>query len=446
MENAGLAKASDAVIYLPGIMGSELVDGNGDIVWGLKPSLIFRQAVFGNVLDRIALRPNDDIRASRPVQFPVTLPLLSSMEPYRALDDRLKSVVVRPEAVRPFAYDWRKSIADAAQKLAPVVREHFEHWQQLWKSLPDEDKKGLPEPRLTLVGHSMGGLVASYFTAFVQGGELVRKVVTLGTPFGGSLNAVNILATGKGFPLGAFGSSLSATARTLPGLYELMARWKCVADTDSPRNLTPADLEGIGANRELAEAATATLDKLDMAFDDAADHKPPVRCLVGTTQPTRQTVRFRDGMPEFFEDIDGTDHRGDGTVFRYSAIPCGVEPSYLPQSHGALAKTQEAVEFVAAVLTERDLGDFQAPPGVGLRVPEIVAVGEPFAVDILDGEPGLTCHLSDAEENRLVTMVQTKEQDGTMRAELTIPSPGLYRVAVSGGGYSPVERLVCAIS
>ena len=126
MEYVGKARTSDAVIYLPGIMGSELVDAKGKVVWGMKPSLFFRQAAFGAVLDRLALRAGDDIRATRPLQFPMALPLLSTMEPYRALEDRLKTVVIRPEAVRPFAYDWRKSIADAAEKLAPVVREHFE--------------------------------------------------------------------------------------------------------------------------------------------------------------------------------------------------------------------------------------------------------------------------------------------------------------------------------
>lgn len=166
---------SDAIIYLPGIMGSELVDAQDRVVWGLKPSLIFRQTVFGDVLDRLALRANDGIRASQPIQFPAAIPLLSSMEPYRALETRLKSVVVAPEAVRPFAYDWRKSVADAAEMLAPVARAHLNHWQARWKVLPDELKKGLPDPGLTLVGHSMGGLVASYFAAF---GEGARKSVT----------------------------------------------------------------------------------------------------------------------------------------------------------------------------------------------------------------------------------------------------------------------------
>jgi hypothetical protein len=291
----------------------------------------------------------------------------------------------------------------------------------------------------------MGGLVASYFTAFIGGGEFVRKVITLGTPFSGSLNALNALATGKQLPLGAFASSLRAMARTLPGLYELIARWKCVTEHGKQRRLNSGDIESIGASRELAENAKATIDKLDSSFNDTAERRPPVRCLVGTTQPTRQTVSFRGGIPEFFEELDGEDHRGDGTVFRFAALPHGVEPAYLPQSHGALAKTQEAVEFIAAVLTERDLGEFMAPPGIGLRVPEIVIVGQPFNVEILDGRPGLTCQLSDAEENRLVTMAQSKDRDGAVQAQFKVAKPGLFRVSISGGGYSAVERIIVAM-
>lgn len=440
-----MAKTSDALIYLPGIMGSELVDDRGNVVWGLKPSLIFRQALFGDVLERLELRPGDGIRASRPVRFPVNLPLLTAMEPYSALEARLKTAALRPEAVRSFAYDWRKSIAVAAAELAPFARAHLTEWRRRWRALPDDERKG-PEPRLTLVGHSMGGLVASHFAAFGDDDEAVRRIVTLGTPFGGSLNAVNVLATGDALPMRLFARALRDTARTLPGLHELLARWECVADGRTLRKLTAADLVGIGASRELFDAASETMDGLQAALrGEAGARRPSVRCLVGTTQPTRQTVAFRDGVPTFFESIDDVDHRGDGTVFRFAAVPDDVEPSYLPQSHGALAKTQEAVEFVAAVLTERKLGEFMAPRGVGVRAPEVVAVGEPFSIEIVDAQPGVGCQLQDAEENRLVTTALARDEGGVLRATFNAPRPGLYRVAVAGGGFSPVERLVGAV-
>jgi hypothetical protein len=230
----------------------------------------------------------------------------------------------------------------------------------------------------------------------------------------------------------------------MPGVYELVARWKCVND-GTPRQIRSGDLKDIGANAELAENAMAVMEKLHRAFTGHGGRRPPVRCLVGTTQPTLQTVRFANGAASFEEAINGIDHRGDGTVFRYAAVPPGVEPSYLPQSHGAVAKTNEAVEFVASVLTERQLTEFQAPRGVGLRVPDLVKAGVPFPVNVLDGQLGMTCHMYNVDDNRLVTLGLLQRRDDELVAMLTAPEPGLYRIAASGGGFSPVEQLVAAV-
>jgi hypothetical protein len=79
-----------------------------------------------------------------------------------------------------------------------------------------------------------------------------------------------------------------------------------------------------------------------------------------------QSVRFGyDGTPSFAESVAGDgealeDNRGDGTLFRYVALPSGVVPAYLPQSHGALVKPSEGLEFAVAAATERSLGAFQA--------------------------------------------------------------------------------------
>jgi pimeloyl-ACP methyl ester carboxylesterase len=430
------------VIYLPGIMGSELADDRGEVVWGMKPSLVAREAIFGNVLRRLIPRPGDGIHATRPVQWPVSLPLLSAMEPYAALERRLRQTVVRPEAVKAFAYDWRLSIADAAGVLAPVARAHLAAWREMWRRLPADDQQGQPEPKLTFVCHSMGGLVASHFAAFGDDGGLVRRVITLGTPFRGSLNAVRALGTGEQLPGGLFATALRDAVRTMPGVYELVARWDAVVETRR-RRIEPKDLAGIGADAALAEQAFAVTDRL---YDALKSGRVRFRSLVGTTQPTRQAVRFARGTASFEEALDGVDDRGDGTVFRFSAVPPDVDPAYLPQSHGAVAKTAEAIEFVAAVLTERRLGAAQAPPGVGLRIPDIVKPGEPFTVSVLDARPGVACTVHDAEDNRLITAAVARKQDDEFVATVAVPKAGLYRVSASGGGYSAVEQLVSAIS
>jgi pimeloyl-ACP methyl ester carboxylesterase len=454
MSGIGVSQTSDAVIYLPGIMGSELVGANDKVVWGLSPRVVARQLVFRDVMQRIAYRPGDGITASKPVRFPMSVPRLTSIEPYTNLEHRLRSATLRPEAVLPFAYDWRRSIADAADALAPVARGHLAEWRQRFAALPEDERRGRPKPRLTLVGHSMGGLVASWFATRLrdQGGDDVRLVITLGTPYRGSLNALRVLATGEYLPLGLFASSLRDSVQTMPGTYELLARYACVAegtdDRGEPlpnRKLTPADLDAVGADADLTAQAQHTMGAL--AEGIASDGAGRIRSLVGTTQPTLQSVRLGPDGPTYFESVTDAngleeDHRGDGTVFRYAASPEGVMPVPLPQSHGALAKSPEGVQFAVDTVTERPLGDFQAASDLGVRVPELAVVGTSFTVEALDAEPGALCQVHDAETSALVTMQALTPRDGTLAAEVQTPDVGAYRVSVASTGFSPVERLV----
>lgn len=450
---------SDAVLYLPGIMGSELVDARDTVVWGMSPGLLARQLIFRDVMSRLVPRPDDGIRARRPVQLPVPVPLLCGIEPYRRLEHRLQQVTLRPEAVRPFAFDWRRSIAEAAVALAPVARAHLAQWRRRFAALPQDERRGRPEPRLTLVGHSMGGLVASWFATALrdQGGDDVRLVITLGTPFAGSVSAVRVLADGDYLPFGLFGSALRDATRTMPGVYELLATYRCVDEGDDEdglarpfRRLTPADLAGLGADPALTEAAQQTVADLRTAMTDEAGGR--VHSLVGTYQPTLQSVRFAaGGKAEFAEVIADSqtrrreDHRGDGTVFRYAALPDGVTPSLLPQSHGALQKASEGIDFAAAVATGRDLGAFQAVSELGVRVPDLVPASEPVRVEVLDAEQAV-CQVHDVESNRLVTVATLVRDGDRLAVDIPLRDPGTYRVGVAAGGYSPVERLVIVAS
>ena len=75
------------------------------------------------------------------------------------------------------------------------------------------------------------------------------------------MNAVRALATGEQLPFGLFSSSLRDAVRTMPGVYELVARWRCV-DDGTLRKIRSADLKDIGANAELAENGMAVMEKL----------------------------------------------------------------------------------------------------------------------------------------------------------------------------------------
>jgi hypothetical protein len=244
-----------------------------------------------------------------------------------------------------------------------------------------------------------------------------------------------------------FASALRDTGRTLNGLYELAPVYQCVEDRNPTlRAITAADIASVGASVDRAAAAIEIHQRLTAAVQAAGTAHCPIRALVGIQQPTLQTVRFHEGTATFAEQLRGEDHRGDGTVYRYSAAPHGVEPLPLPQTHGALAKTEEAIAFIEHVLTDRDLGEVQAPPGFGIRLPDIVRPGQPFDVSVIDGAPGGTCRVTNGETNEQVAVSLVNLRAEEAAATVSIPTAGLYRVTVTSGGYSSVQELVICLT
>ena len=81
----------------------------------------------------------------------------------------------------PFLYDWRRDERAAARQLADRSRS----WLADWSS-----RSGNTIAQLVLVAHSMGRLVSRYLVEALGGGKDTKAVLTFGTPFYGSLNAL----------------------------------------------------------------------------------------------------------------------------------------------------------------------------------------------------------------------------------------------------------------
>src|SRR5260370_35861469 len=82
----------DAVIVIPGIMGSELVDAEtGDVLWGLSPRTYLRFWTSGGGLERLQGTDQErggktgPIRATGLLRFPVASPIFGGFEPYLRL-------------------------------------------------------------------------------------------------------------------------------------------------------------------------------------------------------------------------------------------------------------------------------------------------------------------------------------------------------------------------
>jgi len=449
--NPAMPRSRDAVIIVPGIMGSELVESDtGKVLWGLAdPGWYVRAWTTGSSLNALKLTHDERagrtgrIAARRLLTAPAFAPALRGIEPYSDLVSAVRRISADHDAVLEFAYDWRLSIQHNAKELAKVAEWHLANWRR--------HKAGSRDARLVFVAHSMGGLIVRHFLTALGGDVEARTTVTIGTPFYGAVKAVHILSTGHGAPIPLPHRRLQALARTLPGVYDLLPSFRCVDEGARIRVLTPADVGGLGGDPQLAEEAASRRVRLGLA----GGHR--IRPIVGVEQPTMQSVAVRSGVAEaqyftYEDDPSGdtrrVDRRGDSTVSRDAAALAGGEPVYLPQAHGALAKTDEVISHVCAVLTETILGPPEAGAvAIGLDAPDVTTAGEEFRVGVvtLDDPAAATCRIVDAATGAQRARVFFVQRDGSMTATVRLDHPGIYRIEVKGGGFSAVTQLVMVV-
>jgi Lecithin:cholesterol acyltransferase len=432
----------DAVFVIPGIMGSELTDTEtGDVLWGLSPRGYLRFWAGDDGLKRLRVTDQERggrigrIKATGLLRFPVASPVFGGFEPYTRLVSGIRHALVHPDALCEFPYDWRLPVAFNAARLADVVEAHLRRWRA--------HRMGSKDAKAVLVAHSMGGLVARFFTGTMGGAGAVRQTVTLGTPFFGAIKAAYVLNAGRGAPVPLPRARLRELALTLPGIHDLLPSYRCV-DDGAGRRLTPADVADLGGDRELAEASFAMQQTLANLGTEG------LRTVVGVEQPTMQSMRMVRGVvvPQrhLVDAGTRTDHRGDGTVYVEAALG-GVQPvSYLPQSHAGLCRAPEAIAAVGAVLTRQRLGPPMGAAGVGLDAPDLTVVGEHCQARITvpdDAVPG--CRVFDADTGEQVAAPVPVRRDGQLLAVLRMPSAGVYRIEVKAGGYSAVTALIMAL-
>lgn len=446
----------DAVVVVPGIMGSELYDTVLDrYIWGLRPGWYAR--AWGPAGTGLApLAPTEEeltgdtgrVRATGLLAVPAFAPVFAGVEPYTPLVRALRELVRHPAAVLEFPYDWRLPVAHNAGLLAEAVHRHLVAWRA---------HSGRSDARVVLVAHSMGGLLCEALAAIPGAIDGVRAVLTLGTPFDGAAKSAALLGSGAGAPFPLPAQRLRAVAVRMPGIYDLLPGYRCVDEGDTVRRLTPADVAGLGGDVGLAAAAFEQRDRRTRGS------LPEHRALVGVEQPTVASLTLRDGLatghPYTFEpDEDGELVRdrngvlrrrpglGDGTVPRDSALPRhGVDPMPLAQQHATLAHSAEAITVVRdfvrhGTMSERPRLGFG---DVGVSLPDVVRPGIEWTATLTGIEvQHATVSATDVETGMETQGVPHRRGDAVFAA-VTLPRPGLYRVRVTGGT-TPVSQLVLA--
>jgi len=203
------------VIVIPGITASNLDD-----FYPMPPEAVW-STVLKKKYDRFALHPDNLLyEAIEPARVRAT----SIFEiVYEDLVESLREELKQGEEVTPvfsFEYDWRQDCALTAWMLDRFVNEVIDRT----KLLPHyRDKKF----GVDLVAHSMGGLIAADYLKRHGAKRKVRRVVSIGSPFQGSVDAVLKLIIGKGHLTGDNPRDRERiAARTIPTLYQLLPSFK----------------------------------------------------------------------------------------------------------------------------------------------------------------------------------------------------------------------------
>ena len=175
-------------IVIPGITATYMQDE-----YPLPPETVW--SVLRKDYDRVALHP-DNLRYE--AQEPARVAYGQIFEvAYRELIEELRHNLStkedRPVPVFPFGYDWRQPIEMVELQLAAFIDEVIAR-TKLLKHYDSEDYGA--DPKVNLVGHSMGGLIIAGYLQARGADKLVHKVATLATPFQGSFEAVIKVTTG----------------------------------------------------------------------------------------------------------------------------------------------------------------------------------------------------------------------------------------------------------
>ena len=431
-------------ILIPGIMGSVL-ELNGEVVWpGTPLELLLPYRKMDKLL-------NPDLIATDVIRK------VSISTQYQDLIDDLGkcgfSESDTPKTLHVCPYDWRKDNAESAAKLA---------------DLADQAVTQGGATELSLIAHSMGGLISRYFLesglyADRVGLKAVRRLITLGTPHRGAPLALSAaLGKEKRLFLNADQVLQLVSDPRYPALYQLLPppgepfAW----DEDKAAEFGEVDIydkdvgKVLGLVAKNVKAAKDFHAKLDVGKRPKFGGKP-IRYFffTGTRQTTISSVNVLKVDATLFE-VRKTEleDAGDGTVPAWSATMTGIQGQPVGGEHSTIYRNNTLRRTMAVLLGAKGvLASLPVQVEVALRE-RVVHDGDTVhaaltfgaGVDKLDGK--LVIHLTNVDAGGAVTgLMPVSEHDISYRglnAEklnviFSAPAfPGIYRVAYIPAGHA----------
>ena len=438
------------IVLLPGILGSVLKKDN-QVLWGYSGAALAKILLTGGAKLRndLALPEDppevddleDGIVASALMPDLHLLPGFWKIDGYTTIINSLNQRfdLTPGQNFFTFPYDWRRNNKVAARQLARRSKDWLHQWRE---------QSGNADARLILLAHSMGGLVSRYFLEVLEGWQDTKALITFGTPYRGSLQALEVLANGlrKG-PNNLL--DLTDLVRDLTSVYQLLPIYKAY-DPGDGHLVKVGETEGIPhVNGERAAQALQfhqdiqSTVKTHQQLEAYRNQGYSIHPIVGLGQTTLQSARFRPNGVDLYTEIKGKELSGDGTVPRGSAIPIEMSENpnamYAATQHGSLQNAEAVLAHLEGILSgfELDLGDFRKGYTVSLTVEDLFFSGESVKVEANTAKEDaeLTATLWRTGEAKPVAVLPlTPGEGGGHHGLFETLHSGSYRVQVTGEG------------
>jgi triacylglycerol esterase/lipase EstA (alpha/beta hydrolase family) len=466
-------ECKDMIVLLPGIGGS-ILQKDGKDVWAPSAQAAWSAVTsLGGSLQGLRLEADDPtlddlgdgISAPHIAPDVHIIPGLVKIDGYSGISNMIMStfkvekgnlIEKKPANYFEFPYDWRRDNRVSARKLKHFIDERLHLWR---------NHTGDKRAKVILMAHSMGGLVSRHYLEVLEGWRECKALITFGTPYRGSVNALNYLANGYKqlfVDLTEMLRSFTSVHQLLP-IYEMLAvngYYQRVAET---KNLP-------GVNAKLAEAALRFHRDIEVAVEghqSDQDYRDGFKLLpiLGTQQPTLQSASLENGkvtvsgeMPSI---INANFGGGDGTVPRVSATPIELSDewrdTFVVERHASLQNNSQVLDDLRERLITMQTsglrqirGSVETPrlqqaPALSLELDDLYTTRETVTIwakllhaaphDFGDLKASLTSLAKPGQSLEQPLTAQDDTWTLTLRLE-----PGSYRVSVrtsKAGGDAP---------
>ncbi len=335
LPKAGSGQVRQPVVVIPGFAGSELwIDETK-----LWPNLRWLLRASEKSLLQDWTQP---LRVGQIVREPAMLPGLARSDSFAwAIKYLTDELGYQPGVdLMEFPYDWRQDNRASARQLLSAIGN--------WRASRENSTE-----KVTVIAHSMGGLVARAMLNHADGADACERCIFLGTPHQGSVSALTVvLGDGTSLPQRLASTRVSNVALTFDSFYQLLPSFPVATFEDGnpfsplthPEWLEPQFRPGL-------EAALQFQGELSMHPSDMK-----TTCIFGYGQKTldKITVRYEKGKIILKDSFYET--HGDGIVTERSAVLGSSEIHPINQQHGTLFSDPDVLRRIRYELMERKRG------------------------------------------------------------------------------------------